>query len=64
LPNDGIPRLAVEAGVTQGWDQWLGKNDSMIGIDHFGASAPANVLFDKFGFTVDNIIRKAQELIR
>jgi len=64
LPDDETPRLAVEAGVTQGWDHWLGRNSAIIGIDHFGASAPANVLFEKFGFTINNIIKKAQELIK
>jgi transketolase len=42
----------------------LGSNGSMIAIDHFGASAPANILFEKFGFTVENIIIKAQEIIK
>lgn len=63
LPPDGTPRLAVEMGVSQGWERWLGPKGSMITIDHFGASAPANILFEKFGFTVENIIKKAQELI-
>jgi transketolase len=64
LPPDGTPRLAVEMGVSQGWERWLGSFGSMIAIDHFGASAPANNLFEKFGFTVENVIKKAQELIK
>jgi transketolase len=63
LPPDGTPRLVVEMGVSQGWERWLGSKGSMITIDHFGASAPANILFEKFGFTVENVIKKAQELI-
>lgn len=64
LPDDGTPRLAVEMGVSQGWDRWVGQNGSTICIDHFGASAPANILFEKFGFTVDNVLLKAQELLK
>jgi len=63
FPPDGTPRLAVEMGVSQGWERWIGSNGAMVSIDHFGASAPANILFEKFGFTVDNIIFKAKELL-
>ena len=68
LPG-GAVRVAVEAGVRSGWDQWLlgergkfGKAD-FVGMDRFGASAPADELFVKFGITADNVAEKAQALL-
>ena len=52
--------LAIEAGVTRGWYEFA---DAVIGIDTFGASAPAKDLFPHFGFTVDHVIQKAQMLL-
>ncbi|PWD83344.1 transketolase [Ignatzschineria cameli] len=52
--------LAIEAGVTRGWYEFA---DAVLGIDTFGASAPAKDLFPHFGFTVDNVIQKAQALL-
>ena len=57
----GIPRLAVEAAATFGWREWA---DDAVGIDHFGASAPGEVLFEKFGFTPENIAERARKLVR
>jgi transketolase len=51
LPSKVTRRVAVEAGVRNAWWQYVGLDGQIIGIDHFGASAPAKVLFDKFGFT-------------
>ena len=63
--DPSIPaRIAVEAGVSQGWEKWVGDHGLIIGLDHFGASAPANVLFEKFGFTVENLVDKAKSLIK
>jgi transketolase len=59
LPKNIQKRLAVEAGATLGWERYA---RSVIGIDHFGASAPAKVIFEKFGFTVENVVAKAKEL--
>lgn len=59
LPENIQKRLAVEAGVTLGWERYA---RSIIGIDHFGASAPAKVIFEKLGFTVENVVAKAKEL--
>ncbi|MHC5226320.1 transketolase [Ignatzschineria sp. LJL83] len=53
-------RLAIEAGVTRGWYEFA---DAVIGINTFGASAPANQLFEHFGFTVDIVIQQAQKLL-
>src|SRR5699024_3784771 len=53
-------RLAIEAGVTRGWYEFA---DDVVGINTFGASAPAGQLFEHFGFTVDNVIQHAQALL-
>ena len=51
-----IPKLAIEAGATRGWRGYVGAGGDVLGIDHFGASAPGKVLFEQFGFTVDNVV--------
>ncbi len=61
--NPGSKRLAVEAGSTFGWERYVGREGVVIGIDRFGASAPAEVLFQKFGFTAENIVEQAQALL-
>jgi transketolase len=60
LPKDVTARLAVEAGATLGWERYA---RSVIGIDHYGASAPYKVIFEKFGFTVENVVARAKELM-
>ena len=61
---DGIrARLAVEAGASMGLQKYVGLDGDVLGIDRFGASAPAGVLFEKFGFTVENVVKKAKALI-
>ncbi|MBN1627525.1 MAG: transketolase, partial [Deltaproteobacteria bacterium] len=64
LPSGKIPRLIVEAGQTMGWDRYLGTKGTIIGMTRFGASAPGDTLMKKFGFTADNIVLKAMELIK
>jgi transketolase len=56
-------RLAVEAGVCQGWSRYVGDKGDVIGLDHFGASAPGKVLFEKLGYTVDNIVARAVSVV-
>jgi len=56
-------RLAVEMGVSQGWERWVGDAGSCVCINKFGASAPAKVLFEKYGFTVENVVEHARKLI-
>jgi transketolase len=63
LPPSLPARLAVEAGISLGWSKYVGDKGKMLGIDRFGASAPGKVAFEKFGFTVDNIVAHAKELI-
>jgi len=60
LPKSIQARLAVEAGVRQGWERYA---SAFICMDSFGASAPAKILFEKFGFTVENVVAKAKELL-
>jgi transketolase len=64
LPPNIIARVAIEAGATIGWHKYVGIRGKIIGIDHFGASAPAEVLMEKFGFTVKNLIKQALEVLK
>ena len=64
LPLDIRRRLAVEAGVTQGWHRWVGCEGRAIGLDRYGASAPAGEIFKHLGFTVENVVNTALELLK
>ncbi|MDP4177682.1 MAG: transketolase [Bacillota bacterium] len=64
LPNNVRKRLAVEAASSFGWHKYVGLDGSIISIDTFGASAPANKLFEYYGFTVDNVVEKAIDLLK
>ncbi|MBI5449825.1 MAG: transketolase [Gammaproteobacteria bacterium] len=63
LPPSITARLAVEAGVTDGWYKYVGLNGKVVGINRFGESAPAGELFKHFGFTVENVVKTAESLI-
>ncbi|MEJ2344441.1 MAG: transketolase [Gammaproteobacteria bacterium] len=63
LPAAVRSRLAVEAAATFGWREWVGERGDVLGIDHFGASAPGPELFRQFGFTVDNVVARARRLV-
>jgi transketolase len=56
-------RLAVEAGVAQGWECWVGGHGAILSIEKFGASAPYKVVYQHYGFTVEHIIEMARELL-
>jgi len=56
-------RLAVEAGATQGWHRYVGDLGDVLGLDHFGASAPGPVLMREDGFTVENVCKRALALL-
>jgi len=56
-------RLAVEAGVTQGWERWVGPHGAILGMSKFGASAPYKTIYEHYGFTADHIYNKARELL-
>ena len=61
LPKHISARLAVEAGATLGWERYA---SAVVGIDHYGASAPYKVIFERFGFTVENVVARAKELLK
>lgn len=63
LPKSVKARLAIEAGSPMGWARYVGSEGDTVTIDHFGASAPAKTLFQKFGFTVENVVEKAHHLL-
>ncbi|MBE9527814.1 MAG: transketolase [Proteobacteria bacterium] len=64
LPIGVRARVSIEAGSSTGWHRYIGLDGQSISIDRFGASAPAATLFEKFGFTVDNIVEKALQVIK
>ncbi len=64
LPPDVRVRLSIEAGSTVGWHRYVGMDGDAVGIERFGASAPAKTLFEKFGFTVENITSRALALLQ
>lgn len=61
LPPSVTARVSVEAGSTFGWGKYTGHKGANIGIDEFGASAPAPILYEKFGITVDAIVAAANK---
>lgn len=63
LPSDVTARVAIEAGIADFWYKYVGLNGRIIGMTTFGESAPADELFKMFGFTIENVIKKAKELL-
>jgi transketolase len=63
LPSAVTNRIAIEAGATAGWWRYVGTQGRVIGLDRFGASAPAEKLFEYFGFTVANVLKIAREVL-
>ena len=63
LPPTVRARMAVELGVSQGWQRYVGDCGDMLGIDTFGASAPAEMLLREYGFTVENVVSRARKLL-
>ena len=64
LPPDIPLRLSVEAGISQGWHRWVGSAGRVIGLDRYGASAPANLVFENLGFSVAHVEEVALELLQ
>jgi len=64
LPPKVRARVAVEAGSTFAWTRWVGEEGAVVGIDHFGASAPAETLYDRFGVTSDAVIASSRALLK
>ena len=63
LPSGVKARVAVEAGIADYWFKYVGLNGAIVGMTTFGESAPAELLFEEFGFTVENVVAKAKELL-
>ena len=63
LPPDIKPRLAVEAGISQGWHRWTGDGGRILALDRFGASAPGKIVFENLGLTADHVVELAAELL-
>src|SRR6476646_5152889 len=63
IPRDVPARVGVEAGVSLGWDRWVGDAGAIVGLDHYGASAPAGTIFEKLGFTVDRVTGVARDVL-
>ncbi|MEG1655066.1 MAG: transketolase C-terminal domain-containing protein, partial [Hafnia sp.] len=64
LPAAVTARVAVEAGIADFWYKYVGLNGAVVGMTTFGESAPAELLFKEFGFTVDNVVAKAKALLK
>ena len=64
LPPDVRKRVSVEIGVSLGWERWVGDEGAIIGLDHFGASAPAGTIFEHFGFTADRVADIGRKVVR
>jgi transketolase len=62
LPPAVRRRLAVEAALPLGWHRYVGDSGDVLAVERFGASAPGNVVMEKFGFTVDHVVERAQAL--
>ncbi|MGA9874874.1 MAG: transketolase [Solirubrobacteraceae bacterium] len=58
-----VPRMAVEAGVSQSWWKWVGDSGEVVGVDRFGASAPGPIVLKEFGFTPESIAARARSLL-
>ncbi len=61
IPHRGAMKISFEAGITLGWERYIGSNGISIGIDHFGASAPGKDLAEEFGFTASKIESKIRQ---
>jgi transketolase len=63
LPPEISARVSIEAGATFGWTRWIGEGGIAIGLDRYGASAPAGTLFEKLGFSVERVVRAVKSLV-
>ena len=63
LPPGLSARVSIEAGVGMGWERWVGNKGAIISVETYGASAPANIIAENYGLTVENVVAKAKELV-
>jgi transketolase len=61
LPASVKKRVSIEAGISMGWRRWVGESGTIIAVDHFGASAPYEVIYEKFGLTTDAVVEAARQ---
>ena len=64
IPKRGSMKISIEAGITMGWDKYIGSNGLSIGLDHYGASAPGKDLAEEFGFTATKVEAKIREHLK
>ena len=64
LPPSVHKRVSVEIGVSMGWERWVGDEGAIVGLDHFGASAPAGTIFKEFGFTAERVADVGRRVVR
>ena len=64
LPPEVTARVAIEAGCSQGWHRYVGAQGELVSLDHFGASAPYQILYDKFDITSEQVIEKAMGVLK
>jgi transketolase len=64
LPPNITARVSIEAGSPMGWERYVGLNGRIIGLPHFGASAPAATLYEKFGLTAQRVIEEAKSTLQ
>lgn len=63
LPESVKARVAIEAGVRQGWEKYVGRDGDVISVEKFGASAPVKIIFEKYGFTTENVINTSRRVL-
>ena len=63
IPPDVRARLSVEAGISLGWERWIGDAGASVAVDRFGASAPGDEVLERLGFTVENVAARAVALL-
>ena len=63
LPTGMLARVSVEAGTPLGWERYVGLGGAAVGVDHFGASAPAGVLYEQFGITAEHVAQEATRVL-
>jgi transketolase len=63
LPPEVVRRVSIEAGVSLGWDRWVGHDGAMMAVERYGASAPAATIFEHFGFTPEEVARVARAVL-
>jgi len=64
LPPSITKRVSVDVGVSMGWERYVGTEGAIIGLDHYGASAPAGTIFKEFGFTIDRVADVGRRVVR